>query len=89
MTSYTEVRPYLLEAFANVVRRDYNIYFGGLLINLDGSGGAISLDRAVAYVAEWHNVSIFHLVASIWMEADRLRWKLSEAYIEQTDPRFQ
>ena len=82
MTSYSEIRPYLLQAFANVVRRDYNVHFGDLLISLDGSKGTISLDHAISYVVEWHGASVLHLVSSIWMEADRLRWKLSEGYIE-------
>jgi|688.fasta_scaffold608164_2 hypothetical protein len=75
MNSYNELAPFILGAFANVVKRDHNLVFTSLLITLDGAKGSISINRAISYVVEWHGANLINLVSSILIEAESLREK--------------
>jgi hypothetical protein len=67
--------PFILEAFANVVKRDHGVVFTNLPITIDGAKGSISLNEAISYMAEWHGANLINLVSSILEEAERLKEK--------------
>jgi hypothetical protein len=82
MSSYTELRPFLLDAFRNVCTQNVKTSFDSLRISIEGEGGTISLDQALTYLHTWYGICLTEFIHEMFVEADRLRWKLSSTYIE-------
>jgi hypothetical protein len=82
MSSYTELRPFLLDAFKNVCLVTVKTSFDSLRITIEGGAGTISLDQALTYLHTWYGICLTEFTHAMFVEADRLRWKLSAAYIE-------
>lgn len=82
MSSYTELSPFLVQAFANVTRVKLGIELNQLKVTLRAERGSISLSSAISYLENWHGINVPEFLHAVFVEADRLRWKLSESYSE-------
>ena len=77
MSSYSELSPFLVEAFLNVTQRQFGFTFTNMRISLKEERGAISLSSAIAYVQNWHGADLPSFTHAIFVEAEELRWRLS------------